>query len=157
MLRKKYWFFIVLWIGFIFSFSLQEAAESSAISNKVTQTIIEHTTSETAEKFDNMSAYELKQFHAAVRKCAHFAEFLILGVLMYLSTNECLRKHKVIVAWILCILVAAIDESIQLFVDGRSGQLSDVLLDSCGSLVGIFLTLELSALFRKKDATREIR
>ena len=40
-----------------------------------------------------------------------------------------------------CVTVASLDETIQLFVSGRSAQISDVLLDSVGALVGMVLFL----------------
>ena len=45
--------------------------------------------------------------------------------------------RKKIIAFLFCVLVASMDETIQLFVSGRSGQMSDVMLDSVGALVGI--------------------
>lgn len=39
--------------------------------------------------------------------------------------------------WIIAALYAASDEIHQLFVPGRSGQLSDVILDSAGALAGV--------------------
>lgn len=49
-------------------------------------------------------------------------------------------------------MIASMDEMIQLFVDGRSGQISDVALDSIGALTGILLILGLRFLWcrRKK-------
>ena len=40
-------------------------------------------------------------------------------------------------------MIAAMDETLQLFVDGRSGQFSDVLIDSMGALMGIVLLVGL--------------
>ncbi len=47
-------------------------------------------------------------------------------------------------------LVAAMDETIQLFVSGRSGQITDVLLDSVGALVGIAIVLIIRKLIGRK-------
>ena len=140
--RWKYFYicFTVLWICFIFSFSLREGEVSNAMSNKVGQVIIENSSSEVSEKFDDLSWYEQKQFHAVLRKCGHFAEFFILGVLTYLMFCQMNVVHKVFRSLGLCMLVGAMDESIQLFVDGRSGRLSDVIIDSYGALVGICVT-----------------
>ena len=48
-----------------------------------------------------------------IRKLAHFTEYLIL-----------------------CILYAFTDEYHQTFINGRTGQILDVLIDSSGSLLG---------------------
>ena len=50
----------------------------------------------------------------------------------------------------LAFLVPFVDETIQLFVDGRSGQVDDVWLDLCGVVCGLVLTTAL-AFMRNTD------
>nr|MCR4673483.1 VanZ family protein [Lachnospiraceae bacterium] len=54
-------------------------------------------------------------------------------------------KHKstvrILIPWLLCAIYAASDELHQTFVQGRSGQVSDVCLDSIGALVGVVIGL----------------
>lgn len=45
------------------------------------------------------------------------------------------------VAWLIATAYAATDEVHQLFVPGRGGQVTDVLLDSAGALLGVWLYL----------------
>ena len=75
-----------------------------------------------------------------VRKSAHFIGYMILGILVFIfiCQFEDINK-KFIISWIICIIYAASDEIHQLFVPGRSGQVRDVLIDSAGSFLGIFL------------------
>ena len=47
-------------------------------------------------------------------------------------------------------LAALCDETIQLFVPGRSGQITDVWLDTAGYLTGALLTLLIFRLCRKR-------
>ena len=47
-------------------------------------------------------------------------------------------------------LAALCDETIQLFVPGRSGQIADVWLDTAGYLTGALLTLLIFRLCRKR-------
>jgi VanZ family protein len=42
-----------------------------------------------------------------------------------------------VAAWALAVCYAATDEVHQLFVSGRSGQPTDVLIDACGVLAGV--------------------
>lgn len=44
---------------------------------------------------------------------------------------------RMLLPWLIAALYAASDEIHQLFVPGRSGQLSDVILDSAGALAGV--------------------
>ena len=52
-------------------------------------------------------------------------------------------------------LAALCDETIQLFVPGRSGQITDVWLDTAGYLTGALLTLLLFFLCRKRPKQRK--
>ena len=52
-------------------------------------------------------------------------------------------------------LAALCDETIQLFVPGRSGQITDVWLDTAGYLAGALLTLLLFSLCRKRPKQRK--
>ena len=46
-----------------------------------------------------------------------------------------MKRKYVLLASIICIIYALTDEFHQTFIDGRSGQISDVFLDSSGSLI----------------------
>ncbi len=86
---------------------------------------------------DSIPAERWEQMHFLLRKCAHFSEYFILGILMRLTVLQTGITHKFKMGMLACILVAVTDETIQRFVSGRSGQLSDVLLDCVGALCGI--------------------
>ena len=54
--------------------------------------------------------------------------------------------------WLIAALYAASDEIHQLFVPGRSGQLSDVILDSAGALAGVAAFTVLCWLINRRKA-----
>lgn len=126
MKNKKIFLLFCLWACFIFSNSLTPAIESDHISNGITYQIY---------TFLNLNI-DFDIFHVFIRKLAHFIEYAGLGFFAGFSFDKEKRKTAIL----LCILVACCDETIQLFVEGRSGQISDVLLDSFGSLVGVYFT-----------------
>ena len=74
-----------------------------------------------------------------IRKTAHFAEYAVLGGLTARAAGipgtERLKD-----ALMLIFIVPFVDETIQLFVAGRSGQISDVWLDMSGAAVGMMIT-----------------
>ncbi|MDO4437820.1 MAG: VanZ family protein [Coriobacteriaceae bacterium] len=74
-----------------------------------------------------------------VRKTAHFCEYAVLGVLasQAFDPHRRLSRGGIVATALLCALVPSIDETIQLFVAGRSGQVTDVLLDCCGAVCGM--------------------
>jgi len=75
-----------------------------------------------------------------IRKLAHFTEFLILGVLVTLLYNEFKLNKYLLIAFTHGLMVAIIDETIQLFVPGRAGLVSDVLIDLSGVIIGILIS-----------------
>lgn len=89
-----------------------------------------------------------------LRKCAHFGEYALLGVL----TAAALRTGTHF-SWPAALLpgtlAALCDETIQLFVPGRSGQITDVWLDTAGYLTGALLTLLIFSLCRKRPKQRK--
>ena len=62
--------------------------------------------------------------------------------------NENINK-KPQLAFLICVLYAISDEIHQLFVPGRAGQVRDVLIDSSGSFLGIFLVMLFVRFLRK--------
>ena len=89
-----------------------------------------------------------------VRKIAHFAEYMILGVLSAASwffyREEKNRNPISFAAWGFCILFAVLDELHQAFVPGRTSSVRDVLLDSIGALCGAVLTVCIVKRIRRK-------
>ena len=68
-----------------------------------------------------------------LRKCAHVTEYAILGFLLLRAIG---REFP---ALLIGIAYAASDELHQLFVRGRHGSPMDVLIDTVGLLIGIFV------------------
>ena len=103
-----------------------------------------------------------------VRKTAHFTEYLLLGVVTmrgwrpHLAGDAGARRVRwgaavpaaLAAAAVAVTLVAVptLDETIQLSVAGRSGQVTDVLLDCAGAATGVALTLAASWLRRRGGA-----
>lgn len=75
--------------------------------------------------------------HHLLRKMAHFSAFAILGGLL---TGTLLQFQKSpVCAVVLAFFAAFADETIQLFVAGRSGQISDVWIDLAGASFAVVL------------------
>ena len=84
-----------------------------------------------------------------LRKIAHFSEFATLG--MCLCWLISMKGKKPPLAFGAGFLVACADETIQRFVPGRVPALRDVMIDSCGVLVGITLLYFGYALLKRKN------
>lgn len=129
---------VIFWMGFIFSFSGTEGSESGSLSEDILVKVIEIFTpiKDGSEKMEEL----VNILHFPFRKCAHFFIYFMLGVLVinaFLAFG--VPKHSILLSVIICILYAITDEVHQLFVSDRSGNLSDVLLDSSASCFAIYL------------------
>lgn len=134
----------VMWMIIIFFYSSQPAIDSKEISSKYAIFVCEHL----LPFYDDLSINEqitcLQKTDHIIRKIAHFAEYAILGffvVGIFISKETKGKKlaRVIIISWLITALYATSDEFHQLFVPGRSGQVSDVIIDSSGALVGILL------------------
>lgn len=135
---------------FIFSLSAQPASQSNELSKKMTR-VIASTLKELASVDGNVEEL-VDQFNNFVRKKAHVMGYLILGFLSSFAFRFCrLRGLKASAyAFGLSVLFAISDETHQAFVPGRGPQVSDVLLDSFGALLGIGLFLIVARFWRTK-------
>ena len=78
-----------------------------------------------------------------LRKTAHFIEYLILGILLCVETkheDKGFFKRFTMIG----LMIAFIDETIQLFVVGRSGEVRDMWIDFAGVALGTLITLAIS-------------
>lgn len=87
-----------------------------------------------------------------VRKLAHLTEFTILGSVLYTILRRYITYGTVIKTIGLGMLIASLDEFIQLFSPGRSSQISDILIDTVGVVIGI-LVVKLVHYIRYKRST----
>ena len=79
-----------------------------------------------------------------VRKLAHFTEFTLIGMLVTTCAYsfDRLRPYRYSVYVLFTGLAAAVtDETIQLFSEGRSGQVTDVLIDFSGVAIGMIMMM----------------
>ncbi|HIX32876.1 VanZ family protein [Gemmiger formicilis] len=127
-------------VYFIFSNSLEIARESSARSQQVMELL--------NSLLGRVGLGPLSEHF--VRKLAHFCEFSLLGFWFMLCLRVYTRHFVRHVSWPLFfgLLTAVIDETIQLYVPGRSSSVKDVLLDFSGVLTGLFIALLILLFFR---------
>ncbi len=74
-----------------------------------------------------------------IRKLAHYIEYLILGILvinMFIKNNI---PQSYLISIIFCVIYAISDEIHQFLIPGRACQIKDILIDSIGSITGIYL------------------
>ena len=145
------------WMGLIFGFSLDTAEESAGLSALVCRFLAERF----VKGFGSLSPQEQERITGSlqlfVRKGAHVTEYMILGVLLVLTL--CVYGVRRVYASALAAgtIYAALDEYHQRFVPGRSGEVKDVLIDACGLLVGLVLTLGAGRLMQRIKEKRKTK
>lgn len=132
--KRIAWTLVILWMALIFYLSHQPATESNELSTGITEIIIT-----TVENLIPNAEFDISGLHHIVRKNAHFIAYFILGILVInaLRVSGVRGYRSMVLALGICVLYAISDEVHQLFIPGRSGEVSDVLIDSAGASVGI--------------------
>lgn len=141
---------VLVWMAVIFSFSAQKAEASSEVSGSLTS----HLLTEVCQTFsldwdeDTLVKYAQKLEHP-IRKAAHMTEYAILACLICncLYQYGCRRRYF-LRAELLTACYAASDEIHQLFVPGRSGQISDVCIDAAGAGIGLLILYGIISMIR---------
>ncbi len=152
-MTKERLYRIVLWIAtltlmtVIFSFSSQTGEESGGLSDMIAVPVTEMLIEQRPEMPPAQEAALYEQVSHFVRKTAHFSEYALLGMLVYLLLR-CYGLRQWWLPWIIGTLYAFTDELHQVFTPARSGQLTDVLLDSSGVFCGVMLVLILARIRR---------
>lgn len=142
------WILVVIWMITIFTFSNMNTYESnskskSLITNMITTTI--ETTNKigiTDKTLTNENKEKLtEKLNLPFRKFVHLTIYLILALLLinaFLVSNVKLPL-TFILSILFCFIYALTDEYHQTFITGRTGKFSDVLIDTLGSIIGIFI------------------
>ncbi len=117
---------VILWMIFIFVMSSFDATSSSNQSNFIVDIIT-----------SIINIKDIGLLSLIIRKLAHFIEYFILGILVINFITR--YDKKIIIAILLCIIYATSDEIHQIFIPGRSCQIIDIMIDSLGSIMGIYL------------------
>lgn len=140
---------LIIWASTIFMFSHQGGEQSSSTSQGTVRIVLEniipnHLTENEKEEI-------IQKIEPFVRKLAHYAVYIIGGILIYsfMNTFSMTMKRSFLFSQIIGTGYAITDELHQYFIPGRSAQISDILLDAFGVLTGIIMMILLQALYNK--------
>lgn len=143
--RRKRFFYgilVIVWMILVFSFSNQNGDKSQSTSDIITDKVVEIIT-----KINSSVEYESTKacISFIIRKLAHFSIYFIGGILIFnfVNTFSIKLKYKILLSIIFGVLYAISDEIHQFFIAERSAQIKDVLIDSLGVIIAIFLRSKL--------------
>ena len=135
----------VVWMCVIFSFSAQTQEESGTVSLGFSYRMVD-----TAGRLFGLDLdYDkIRAIAGAIEHIVRKGAFLFY---VWLCRWNISRRRRLAVAAVMAILYACSDELHQIFVAGRAGQISDVLVDSAGALLALLLILIRSARTGSKE------
>lgn len=138
----------------IFSFSAQKAEQSDGTSTGFIQVLAEMFYPGFRTLGEEAQTNVVQSLQFVVRKAAHMTEFASLGVLLCaFAFTFRLTFKSFFLSFLFGVFYAVSDEIHQLFVEGRSGQLSDVCFDAVGLAAGMVLfavTVKIFCRIKKK-------
>lgn len=142
-LKKLFFFFLTsFWATFIFYNSLQSGQDSAAISGRFVSLFYK------IFKWFKISI-EIEKLSYCIRKAAHMFEFFLLAVLVFPVFEN--KKCKYLFVLIFGLIIAVIDETIQMFIPGRMNSLLDIAIDFFGVFIAVLVHLLVCALRNKKN------
>ena len=126
-------------MGSIFFLSSQSGEISNELSHKVMSGFKGYVSSATWIGTDIKNIF-LSNPMICTRKLAHIIIYCILGAAIYILLPENWRlKKRILVCISSCVLYAITDEIHQMFVEGRTAQLIDIVIDFIGSSIGLYM------------------
>ena len=162
-MKLKYisWIPAVLLMIIIFLFSAKPAVNSNESSLSIASRIL--TTYEDVADVhfsETERITKLNEINHVIRKGAHFSEYALLAntIALHLLVLGFSKRKLYLYSVVLTSFYAATDELHQKFVEGRSGQLSDVFIDASGAVVGAFffvLLISIVSQYRRKHQTNK--
>ena len=138
MKKIKYFIPSIFLMILIFMFSHQTGSESSGLSSQIVLWI---------QTYLHIPITEF-----IVRKAAHMSEYALLTLTFIYGfyKNQYPIQKTMIYSLIGTFLYACSDEMHQLFIGGRAGQFTDVLIDTCGGCFAIMFYYVLTKLKYKQ-------
>lgn len=166
---------ILLWMAVIFIFSSMSGEESNAESKKIIKHVVEEKTVDTSAEVTNSNNQNIvtkqkksnaidniiDQLNKILRKFAHASIYFVLSIFVMNFIFQIKQDRKFIyyiIAIFVCLVYACTDEFHQLYVDGRTGQFSDTLIDTAGAGIGcitVWVFCKIKNLIKNKIEIKE--
>lgn len=95
----------------------------------------------------------INRLNKPLRKVAHASEYFLLTMFILVVLRNCgVNGSKMfVIALIICFVYACTDEYHQTFVDGRTGQFSDALIDTLGGVASCIAYIIFKKFFSKNN------
>ncbi len=133
------WIFVILWAGLIFFMSSMDINESNGKSKTIINDFVEKSLEATnglgiIDKHPSKNKMDqvIEKLNYPLRKAAHASEYFIFTILILIALkNSGFKGNKrFIITLVICFIYVCTYEYHQTFVNGRTGQFSDTLIDT---------------------------
>ena len=146
----------LLLLGIIFGFSAQTGEDSGSLSFQISLFLVQLLSPFLPASDTNEILWQRAEtIHIFIRKAAHITEYFLLTLSLHLPMLTCFKerfslKSRLWIVFLFALFFAATDEFHQSFVAGRSGNITDVCIDSIGILSATILLCVISFSKRKR-------
>lgn len=170
--------FIFIWMMIIYSFSDMPNEDSNGKSKETIREVIEKILSLSNKKvegendnlelnngtmgesiqYNNRTDSLVEKLNKPLRKFMHSTVYFVLAILLF----NCFRIFKIkpsknaSFSIIISFLYACTDEYHQTFVDGRTGQISDVIIDTLGAICGVICIFIILKIIEKIEKNKKL-
>ena len=161
--------FAIAWMFCIFRLSGMSSKNSNGKSTGIIGLFIEDALEITndygitdSHPDDSKLEHASELINAPMRKVIHATVYFVLAFFIMIIFSILFEHNNyllsVLISLILCIIFAGTDEFHQTFVNGRTGQLLDVIIDSAGAVIGImfYSTYEISYKLGFRKGKKEV-
>lgn len=142
----------------IFGFSAQDGEASGSLSFNISLYLVQlFSPLLPAAMSEEVLLERAELIHYFVRKAAHMTEYFLLALSLQLPltawlSHRLIHKKRIWIGFAATVLFAALDEFHQTFVPGRSGNLTDVCIDSIGAIAASLCLLLFYSIRQKRLA-----
>ena len=168
MINKKliiWGLLVVFWMIFIFVMSEMDANTSEDQSKTIAVCIVNKYDEITGASPKTLKKHKTKEFiddtNYFFRKLSHAFVYLVLAVLLMkflIILKEMPFYQYYLISIGISFLYACTDEYHQTFVNGRTGQFSDILIDSIGALFGcIIFTFLYKLIMKRRNKKKSVK
>ena len=129
---------VAVCMGMIYHFSAQEGEVSDSISRNFTIKVARLIMRD-FDDFDEMFKISVTdQLNIFIRKLAHFSVFFSMGAMIFGIISVWTERFRlnIIITLVCGSIYACLDEYHQMFVSGRTALITDVFIDTLGTLIG---------------------
>ena len=148
----------LLLLFLIFGFSAQDGEASGSLSFQISLYLVQlFSPLLPAAMSEDVLLDRAELIHIFVRKAAHMTEYFLLALSLQLPLAAWFSKvlswkKRIFIGFFSTVIFAALDEFHQSFVPGRSGNFTDVCIDSIGAIAASICLFVFSFIAQKKRA-----